>query len=1119
MLNIVYGLPGSPKSSHIYSLALKNLQAGGTSILVVPEQESVSAERKIYNMSGDVPLLGLEVLNFDKLAETVFRKCGFLSYKYITDSTKKLLLSRLLSDISPALSEFSSRHDDSNFISTMLSQINEFKYAKITPETLAQTSKLIKINSGKYSDKLIERINELALIFASYNSTVNEMSSDPCDNLSKCAELILNNDPFNGACFYFDSFNGYTAQEFDIISALLHSRASVTVTLTHPGTDNADELFEFTDITRNRLKACAQKENCEISETILDKNTYYKSDSISHIANHFTTSCEAEKYNGKPDVQIISCSDIFDECETCASLIANDIRSGRRYRDIAIIFRNPDNYKGFIDEALERYSIPCFFSDKTDILEKSLTRFIFAALEICNNGAKYTDIITYLRCGLTCLSEYETDILENYVSTWKVSGKIWYSDDGFTMNPRGYMPLTASDAEALDNINALRKRVMNGIESLRQKLKESKTVTDYATCIFEFVSESDVCEKLAARARLMEEQNETVLALEEAGLLSALSSALDELVSSIGDHECCLEEFIKLLRMILSDTEIGTIPQSADIVTIGDASLLRLHDIENVYMLGCNEGQFPKSISAPGILSAEERKILFENNLDDILFDPANESLKELFYFYLSATSPASKLTLMHIRRNFSGEDLFESSALTRVSNMFDGAVIDSSDIDALNRIVNTDSFIEHIPYLKEKTDISVLEEFIESDPRLKAECDASENLLPVTDEHISKKAVDYAFPGDISITQSATDLYAKCPFSFQCKYALKLKEKPTDSIEFSDLGTLIHSILDDFLKEEVNQEKENICLDREIIYEKIKNITDKRSKILLEFTAVEKRARVARMLERVADITALTAANLAEEFAQSGFTPSFFEFPISTSSSQGLLPIKLKLEDNSYILLGGIADRVDTMVKSGKLYIRVADYKTGARSFSLDSIRMGLNLQLLIYLFSIWENTDVGFKTTVGAAPDAEVIPAAAEYVMTTPNFTRVDADSEDFEKKLEKIFKRSGIYIADPEIIDDMDRSTSGRYVPIKSNNTPLSGSELATLDEFNDLKNEVSGILTEIGNGIKSGNAAISPIEKIPGTDYSACTYCPMKPVCKNAAYNNATYVNEENDTNNY
>ncbi len=1117
MLSIVYGIPGTPKSTHVYSLALNNLKSGGTSILVVPEQESVSAERKIYNMSGDIPLLGLEVLNFDKLAEAVFKKCGFLSYKYITDSTKKLLLSRVLSDIAPALSEFSSRHDDPNFISTMLSQINEFKYAKITPEALAKTSELIKTSSGESSDRLINRINELALIFASYNSTVNDMTSDPCDNLSKCAELIRKNDPFNGACFYFDSFNGYTAQEFDIISALLHTGVNVTVTLTHPGTDNADELFDFTEVTRNKLRACAQRENRPVTETILSESTYYKSDSVSHIANHFTTSHETEKYTDKSDIHIISCADIFDECESCASLIAKDIRSGMRYRDIAIIFRNPDNYKGFIDEALERYNIPCFFSDKTDILEKSLTRFIFAALEICNSGAKYTDIITYLRCGLTSLSQYETDLLENYVSTWKVSGKIWYSDEGFTMNPRGYMPLTASDAKALDNVNSLRQRVMVNIESLREKLKESKTVEQFSSSIFGFVSESEVCEKLAARAKLMENQDEKVLALEEASLLNALSAALDELVSSIGDHECGLEEFIKLFRMVLSDTEIGTIPESADTVTIGDASLLRLHDVESVYMLGCNEGQFPRSISAPGLLSSDERKILFENSLDDILFDPASESLKELFYFYLSACSPCSKLTLMHIRRNLSGEDLFESSALTRISNMFNAASVDSGETNTLDRIVDNDSFIEHIPFLKEKTDPSVLNTFIEADPKLKAERNIFENAAFTSDERISKQAVNYAFPGDICITQSATDLYAKCPFSFQCKYALKLKEKPSDSIEFSDLGTLIHSILDDFLKEEVRLNKESICTDPDEIYRKIKDITDKRSKILLEFTAEEKRARVSRMLKRVADITALTAANLAEEFSQSGFTPSFFEFPVSTSSSGGLLPIKLKLEDDSYILLGGIADRIDTMVKSGKLYIRVADYKTGTRSFSLESIRMGLSLQLLIYLFSIWENADTSFKTTVGADPDAEIIPAAAEYVMTTPDFTRVDADSGDFGKKLEKIFKRSGIYLADPEIIEDMDRGTSGRYIPVKSNIKPLSGSELATLDEFNDLKNEVSGILTEIGNGIKSGNAAISPIEKLPETNCSACTYCPMKPVCKNAAYGNTAYNDEENDTN--
>ncbi len=1104
MLNIVYGIPGTPRSTHIYSLALDNLKAGGTSILIVPEQEAISAERKIYEMSKDTPLLGLEVLNFDKLAETVFRKCGSLSLKYISDGTKKLLLSRVLADLSLALNEFTGRHDDTSFVSSMLSQITELKYAQVTPTSLAEASKKISFENPENSERLIGRLNDLSLIFASYNSVVSEISSDPCDNLTKCAELIRKHKPFGETKIYFDSFNGYTAQEFDIISAILSTGTDLTVSLCHPGVECDSELFAFTGATNERLIKCAEKSGAEVKKTVLDETTYFRSDSIAHIARKFTSAGRAEKYEGDFDVSIISCSDIFDECESCAALIAKDIRDGLRYRDISIVLRNPDNYKGIIDEALERYNIPCFFSPKTDICEKSLTRFIFAALEICKNGARYTDIITYLRCGLTSLSEFEIDKLENYASTWKVSGKIWYSEDGFTMNPRGYMPLTDKDAKTLEVINALRMTVMGELENFRDRLKNLKTVSDFSLAVYDFITGADVCNKLAKRAQILENQGEHVLALEEAGLWKALCSAFDELVSSLGDHECDLEEYTKLLRMALSDTDIGTIPQSKDIVTIGDATLLRAHDISHTYMLGCNDGEFPKSLSVPGLLTLEERRVLASYKLDEILFDPFAEASKELFHFYSAACSAASRVTLMHTRRDLAGDELFPSSALTRIANMFDKSTITSNELDPYDRIVNGSSFIEHIPYLKEYVSGEQIDKFTDSDPILEQKRRLASTLLCDTNERLSKQAVDSAFPGDLKISQSATDMYAKCPFSFQCKYSLKLREKGSATIESADVGTLVHAVLDDFLQNELTSVmNDDGTVDTDKVYHRIREITDRRSKLLLEFTPEEKRARVAHMLNRIADITALTGANLAEEFAQSGFKPTFFEFPVSTSSKGGLLPIKLSLDDGSYIVLGGIADRVDTLIKADKLYIRVADYKTGKRAFSLESIKLGLSLQLLIYLFSIWENANIEFKTTAGADPDAEVVPAAAEYVMTTPELSGVDPDTTKFSKNLEKAFKRSGIYLADPEIIEEMDRGFSARYVPVNSKMSATGSSVLASLDELNELKDEVSGILVEIGNGIKSGNAAINPITKLPGTMYSACTFCSMKPVCKNVA----------------
>ena len=61
-----------------------DLEAGGKAILLVPEQETVSAERRMLNALPPSAQLSFEVLNFSRLSNKLFRIYGGLSYNYIT---------------------------------------------------------------------------------------------------------------------------------------------------------------------------------------------------------------------------------------------------------------------------------------------------------------------------------------------------------------------------------------------------------------------------------------------------------------------------------------------------------------------------------------------------------------------------------------------------------------------------------------------------------------------------------------------------------------------------------------------------------------------------------------------------------------------------------------------------------------------------------------------------------------------------------------------------------------------------------------------------------------------------------------------------------------------------
>ena len=46
--------------------------------------------------------------------------------------------------------------------------------------------------------------------------------------------------------------------------------------------------------------------------------------------------------------------------------------------------------------------------------------------------------------------------------------------------------------------------------------------------------------------------------------------------------------------------------------------------------------------------------------------------------------------------------------------------------------------------------------------------------------------------------------------------------------------------------------------------------------------------------------------------------------------------------------------DRVDGWEKDDKLYLRVVDYKSGKKKFDLANVKMGLDIQMLLYLFAL---------------------------------------------------------------------------------------------------------------------------------------------------------------------
>lgn len=106
--------------------------------------------------------------------------------------------------------------------------------------------------------------------------------------------------------------------------------------------------------------------------------------------------------------------------------------------------------------------------------------------------------------------------------------------------------------------------------------------------------------------------------------------------------------------------------------------------------------------------------------------------------------------------------------------------------------------------------------------------------------------------------------------------------------------------------------------------------------------------------LENISGNIEVLIRQLQCELRQSEFRPVAFELDVSEGGNSPVI----KTADGIEIYLRGVVDRIDIYEKDNEKYLRVIDYKTGTKTFSISSLLYGINMQMLIYMFSVTGKT-----------------------------------------------------------------------------------------------------------------------------------------------------------------
>ena len=1094
MLNIVKGSFGTGKSHLITERVLDDLKNGKKVMLIVPEQQALDAEGMLNDAAilSKVPTWELEVLNFTRLANRVFRQLGGLCYNYIGKGARHLIMWRALSAVSPSLSVYRDvSRNDKNTISMMLSVSDELTRCSASPKMLIEAADQLRIEDSMPA--LANKISDLALIVSMYRSLLHEQYDDPADDLPRLNELLYDNNFFSGYNVYFDSFTDFTASQLSIVYHILRQAENVTCTLNLPAhLSDHDSMYKTQIETERKLVRFANENNISINIETLTKAFRFENAEIELLSDKIWDfgSDNAISNDVPSTISVIECKDVFEEAEACAIEITKNIRSGGRYYENLVVVRDTSKYLGVIDAVFERHSIPYFISQHSDLSQNPAIKLILSALGIISTNWRHDDVITYIKTGLTGIDENECDILEDYAATWQISGSRWYDGHEWEMNPDGYSDTFTKRGEfILSVVNDAKIRLCEPLVKLGEKFSGYITVRDASIAIFDYITDVNLKEYLSTSIE------------NGVQIWNLILDVIDELVNVSGDELVTADTYKDLLTVMFDESDIGRIPTSIDQVNIASAMTVRAKRCKNVYLLGVCDGEFPMSVSDDGVFNDTE-KVALEGVGIFLSSKTDTRASDELFYFSRALCSPSHSATLIYHTSDISGRSSKPSVAIERVRTLFPAISVKKFDnTDLLQKIYTPEASFEFCASEKETVYGKALTDIYKSMPEYRERVDSLSRPFADPKNTISPENANIIFGGDISLTQTRLESLANCEFSYYCKYILKLQEQKKAEFCQLDIGNFTHRVLENFMR--AIQTSDGIRLD--LSDDEIERLADD---IINEYIdriigySEKKTNRILQLFRRLRRTTLLLIKNLKNEFSQSDFVPSFFELPITYGKDEGVQPLRIPLYDGTDAYVYGKVDRVDLYKKNGKVYVRVVDYKTGEKSFSLSDIELGLNMQMLLYLFAICKNPPKKILDNTGCTAN-DVLPAGVLYMsVKAPNITSNSyIDSESAAESAEKSLSRDGILIDDVEILRAMEKDLAGKYIPVSLKKDGSFGaySKVESLEGFGNILSQIENTVKRLSAELKSGSANAVPLKR--GKD-SPCKYCKSKAICRRA-----------------
>lgn len=1022
-------------------------------ILIVPELISHETERRLCAAAGDTASRFAEVLSFTSLARRVAETVGHGARECLDNGGRVVTMASAARQLHSKLKAYAAVETKPEFLTGLLDAIDEFKRCCISPEDLLFASK-------QTTGSLAQKLEELSLLYESYNALCKQGKRDPRDQMTWLLEELEAGTFAKSHTFYIDGFPDFTRQHTAILEHFICHAENIVISLNCDRPDSSNLAFEKAGSTAAELLQIAKKWDVPVDVRHIDP----RCDALNIVRNNL--------FQGKIDhavdqnlLQVYRTDTVYQECLAVAEKITDLVTCGVRYRQIGIVCADMDTYRNTIDLVLQRCKIPNYISGSEDILDKSVITTVLTAIDAALGGFEKQDVLAYLKSPLSPLDIETCDMLENYAILWGIHGSQWTKE--WTNHPEALDGKWSEKAvELLKRLNAARKMALDPLVHLQQGFRDAENLAQQVKALYAFFVEiglSDRLDQLATQANNSGD-NRTAQILNQ--LWEILLTAMEQLYDTLGTTVWQPEIFTRLFKLLLSQYSVGTIPTVLDAVTIGPVSAMRCQKTSHLFVLGALEGNLPGYSGSTGVLNDQERIALRQLGVQ--LTGGATDGLQAEFAEIYGVFCGADKTITVSCP---GGQPSF---VYRRLCQLAGGETAPSYAYGAA---------------LRDEWDAGAF--FATQDACSDAELagvGVSYQTIQKHKEHtlgaISKENVDKLYGRELKLSASQIDKQALCRFSYFIRYGLRAKECKEITIDPAEFGTYVHAVLENTVRDIMQEGGFQL-----VSLEDVLKISAKYSSVYFNerFQQIDTE-RLSYLFQRNSHELELIVQELWKEMKSCKFTPVGFEVAFGDF---GEIPA-IQISGSSMAgKIRGFVDRIDMWQNGEESYFRVVDYKTGEKDFDYCDIINGIGLQMLLYLFALEQGAYAPLKENPVPA-GVQYFPARVPIVSANSKLT-----NEDATVAREKLWKRKGLLLNDEVVLGAMSNEETENRMPYsRKKDGGLSG-DLADQKQLHLLKTYVFNLLGKLVDEIASGKVEPNPYTR--GGSHNPCIYCPYGSIC--------------------